>query len=107
GQPMAARALSPPALVWRWTGRNSAVAGIAVLLMALGLVAGAMMWKGGAASPPATTAIAVLPFESLSDDREDAIFAAGVQDDILTNLVSIDALRVICHTSVLQHRRVG
>src|SRR5437868_4873616 len=104
GQPIAARPLSPPALVWRWTGRNSAVAGIAVLLMALGLVAGAMMWKGGAASPPATTGIAVLPFESLSDNKEDAVFADGVQDDILTKLASIHDLRVISHTSVMQYR---
>src|SRR3989440_3076751 len=104
GQPIAAQPLSPPALVWRWTGRNSAVAGIAVLLMALGLVAGAMMWKGGAASPPATTGIAVLPFESLSDNKEDAVFADGVQDDILTKLASIHDLRVISHTSVMQYR---
>src|SRR5213075_2922425 len=63
GQAIAARPLSAPALIWRWTGLKSVVAGIAALLMALGLVAGAMMWKGGAASAPATTGIAVLPFE--------------------------------------------
>jgi len=104
GQPIAARPLSPPALVWRWTGRNSLVAGIAALLMALGLVAGAVMWKAGAASPLATTGIAVLPFESLSDDKEDAIFADGVQDDILTKLASIRDLRVISRTSVMKYR---
>src|SRR5216110_54380 len=104
GQPIAARPLSAPALIWRWTGRNSAVAGIAVLLMALGLVAGAMMWKGGAASAPATTGIAVLPFESLSDDKEDAVFADGVQDDVLSKLGSIRDLRVISHTSVMKYR---
>jgi serine/threonine protein kinase/tetratricopeptide (TPR) repeat protein len=104
GQPIAARPLSPSALVWRWTQRNSVVAGIAALLMALGLVAGAMMWKGGAASPLATTGIAVLPFESLSDDKEDAIFADGVQDDILTKLASIRDLRVISRTSVMRYR---
>src|SRR6266487_4403271 len=105
GQPIAARPLSPPALVWRWTRRNSVVAGIAALLMALGLVAGAMMWKGGgAASPLATTGIAVLPFESLSDNKEDDIFADGVQDDILTKLASIRDLRVISRTSVMRYR---
>src|SRR5438094_2000413 len=72
--------------------------------MALGLVAGAMMWKGGAASAPATTGIAVLPFESLSDDKEDAVFADGVQDDVLTKLGSIRDLRVISHTSVMKYR---
>jgi TolB-like protein/tRNA A-37 threonylcarbamoyl transferase component Bud32/Tfp pilus assembly protein PilF len=104
GQPIAARPLSPSALVWRWTRRNSVVAGIAALLMALGLVAGAIMWKGGAASPLATTGIAVLPFESLSADKEDAIFADGVQDDILTKLASIRDLRVISRTSVMRYR---
>jgi TolB-like protein/Tfp pilus assembly protein PilF len=105
GRPIAARPVSPSALVWRWTRRNSVVAGIAALLMALGLVAGAMMWKGGgAASPLATTGIAVLPFESLSDDKEDDIFADGVQDDILTKLASIRDLRVISRTSVMRYR---
>jgi TolB-like protein/Tfp pilus assembly protein PilF len=104
GQPIAARPLSPPARVWRWTRRNPAVVGTAALLMALGLAVGAMMWKGGTPSPPATTGIAVLPFESLSDDKEDAIFADGVQDDILTKLASIRDLRVISHTSVMRYR---
>src|SRR5213083_778437 len=104
GQPIAARPLSPPALVWRWTRRNSVVGEIAALLMVLGLVAGAMLWKVGAASPLATTGIAVLPFESLSDDKEDTVFADGVQDDILTKLASIRDLRVISHTSVMKYR---
>jgi TolB-like protein/Tfp pilus assembly protein PilF len=104
GQPIAARPLSPPALVWRWTRRNSVVTGVATLLMALGLVAAAVMWKAGAARPLTTTGIAVLPFESLSDDKEDAIFADGVQDDILTKLASIRDLRVISHTSVMKYR---
>src|SRR5437867_12065536 len=104
GQPIAARPLSAPALIWRWTGRKSVVAGIAALLMSSGLVAGAMMLKGGATTPPATTGVAVLPFESLSDDKEDAVFADGVQDDILTKLASIRDLRVISHTSVMKYR---
>ena len=104
GQPIAARPLSPGAQVWRWTRRNPVVAGMAALLITLGLVAGGMMWKGGAPNPPATTGIAILPFESLSDDKEDVIFADGVQDDILTKLASIRDLRVISHTSVMKYR---
>src|SRR6266498_2579738 len=103
-RPIAARPLSPPARLWRWTRRNPVVAGVAALVMALGLAGGAMMWKGGAASPLATTGIAVLPFESLSDDKEDAIFADGIQDDILTKLASIRDLRVISHTSIMKYR---
>ena len=104
GQPIAARPVSPPALVWRWTGRNSVVAGIAALLTALGLVATAMMWKGGAASPLATTGIAVLPFESLSADKENAFFADGVYDGVSTKLAKVANLKVISHNSVAKYR---
>ena len=104
GQPVAARPLSPSAQVWRWTRRNPVFAGMIALLMTLGLVAGVTMWKDGAPNSPATTGIAVLPFESLSDDKEDAIFADGVQDDILTKLASIRDLRVISRTSVMKYR---
>ena len=48
--------------------------------------------------------IAVLPFENLSNDREDASFADGVQDDLLTKLATIADLRVISRTSVMQYR---
>jgi TolB-like protein len=47
--------------------------------------------------------IAVLPFASLSDDKNDAYFADGVQDQILTNLAKVSDLRVISHTSVRQY----
>jgi TolB-like protein/Tfp pilus assembly protein PilF/tRNA A-37 threonylcarbamoyl transferase component Bud32 len=104
GQPIAARLLSPPARAWRWTRRNPAVVGMAALLMVLGLAVGAMIWKDGAAKPPVATGIAVLPFESLSDDKEHAVFADGVQDDVLTKLASIRDLRVISHTSVMKYR---
>src|SRR4029450_4527842 len=72
--------------------------------MALGVIAGTMMWKGTAVTSAPTTGIAVLPFETLSDDKEDAIFADGIQDDILTKLASIRDLRVISHTSVMKYR---
>ncbi|HZS17227.1 MAG TPA: protein kinase [Candidatus Udaeobacter sp.] len=104
GQPIAARPLSPAAHVWRWTRRNPLVAGMAALVIALGMVGGVMTWKGASPKTPATTGIAVLPFETLSHDKDDAIFADGVQDDILTKLASIRDLRVISHTSVMKYR---
>lgn len=48
--------------------------------------------------------IAVLPFENLSDDKENAYFADGVQDDLLTNLSKIGDLKVISRTSVMPYR---
>src|SRR3984893_12339058 len=48
--------------------------------------------------------IAVLPFENLSNDQENAFFADGIQDDILTNLSKIGDLKVISRTSVMQYR---
>jgi serine/threonine-protein kinase len=51
--------------------------------------------------------IAVLPFESLSDDKENAYFADGIQDDVLTNLSKISDLKVISRTSVMPYRGKG
>jgi len=48
--------------------------------------------------------IAVLPFENLSDEKENAYFADGIQDDVLTNLSKIGELKVISRTSVMQYR---
>jgi TolB-like protein/Tfp pilus assembly protein PilF len=48
--------------------------------------------------------IAVLPFENFSDDKENAFFADGIQDDIITNLSKIGDLKVISRTSVMQYR---
>ncbi|HEY6205076.1 MAG TPA: hypothetical protein VIW21_02815 [Chthoniobacterales bacterium] len=48
--------------------------------------------------------IAVLPFENLSAEQENAYFADGVQDDILTNLSKIGDLKVISRTSVMGYR---
>ena len=65
-----------------------------------------------ASAPPVSRAtsfipeksIAVLPFENLSADPENAFFAIGVQDEILTNLAKIADLKVISRTSVMQYK---
>src|SRR5207244_1319299 len=63
----------------------------------------------GAASvtPPAAApekSIAVLPFENLSDEKQNAYFTDGVQDEILTDLAKIAELKVICRTSVMEYK---
>ena len=73
--------------------------------------------KQPAASPPPVVAavtqatpaasdksIAVLPFENMSADKDNAYFCDGVQEDILTDLANIGELRVISRTSVEQYR---
>ena len=56
-------------------------------------------------SPSAGNAksIAVLPFENLSSDKENAFFAKGIQDEILTRLAKIGALKVISRTSTARY----
>jgi TolB-like protein/Tfp pilus assembly protein PilF len=48
--------------------------------------------------------IAVLPFQNLSDEKENTYFADGIQDDILTNLSKIGDLKVISRMSVMAYR---
>jgi TolB-like protein len=54
-------------------------------------------------SPPEKS-IAVLPFENLSKDEENAFFAGGVQDEILNDLAKVADLKVISRTSVMQYK---
>jgi len=58
----------------------------------------------GAAPVIVEKSIAVLPFENLSDDKQNAYFADGVQDEILTNLARVADLKVISRTSVMQYK---
>jgi TolB-like protein/class 3 adenylate cyclase len=66
--------------------------------------------KNAAAKPPATgsaipeKSIAVLPFENMSSDKENAYFAEGIQDEILTRLSKIAALKVISRTSTQKYK---
>jgi TolB-like protein/Tfp pilus assembly protein PilF len=55
-------------------------------------------------SIPNAKSIAVLPFENLSNDKENAYFTNGVQDEILTDLSRIADLKVISRTSVMQYK---
>jgi TolB-like protein/Tfp pilus assembly protein PilF len=59
--------------------------------------------------PPAIPekSIAVLPFENLSDQKQNAYFTDGVQDEILTDLARVGDLKVISRTSVMQYRDVA
>jgi serine/threonine-protein kinase len=58
----------------------------------------------GSVAPIPEKSIAVLPFENLSDEKQNAYFADGVQDEILTNLAKVADLKVISRTSVMQYK---
>ena len=88
----------------KWLQRNPTAAGIAVLSLALIAAVGVIVWKSDLFRRPAAAGIAVLPFENLSNDREDASFADGVQDDLLTKLAKIADLKVISRTSVMGYQ---
>jgi serine/threonine protein kinase/Tfp pilus assembly protein PilF len=60
-------------------------------------------WRG-TEKAPTEKSIAVLPFENISANKDDAYFADGVQDEILNNLAKIAQLKVISRTSVMQYR---
>src|SRR6476469_8206716 len=89
---------------------------IVALVIAAAAVAGLYIFSHRSAptTPPSATApapvaipeksIAVLPFENLSEEKANAYFADGVQDEILTNLARIADLKVISRTSVMQYR---
>ncbi|MFL6518945.1 MAG: tetratricopeptide repeat protein [Chthoniobacterales bacterium] len=59
--------------------------------------------RGSAASLPERS-IAVLPFDNLSDDKSNTYFAEGIQDEILTRLAKISALKVISRTSTQKYK---
>ena len=88
----------------KWLQRNPNVAAMVALSLALIAAVGVIVWKSGLFHHPAAAGIAVLPFENLSNDKEDASFADGVQDDLLTKLAKIADLKVISRTSVMQYR---
>jgi len=88
----------------KWVRRNPSIAVMAAMSLALAAPLGVIIWKSEFVRRPVTTGIAVLPFENLSDDKEHAFFADGVQDDILTKLAKIADLKVISRTSVMQYR---
>jgi TolB-like protein/DNA-binding winged helix-turn-helix (wHTH) protein/Tfp pilus assembly protein PilF len=86
----------------RWRG-PFVVSCVALLLVTLLAV---VWWRWTEPAPPAPAesvvpakSIAVLPFENLSDDKQNAYFAEGIKDEILTRLSKIAALKVISRTS--------
>jgi TolB-like protein/Flp pilus assembly protein TadD len=81
-----------------------------IMLIAIGVIVSAtagFFLLPRASAHKIEKSIAVLPFQNLSDEKENAYFADGIQDDILTNLSKIGDLKVISRTSVMSYRGDG
>ena len=92
----------------KWVRRNPSTAGLIAVLSIVALVA---MWSSGklvvvmnSVFEPTAKSVAVLPFSNLSKEEQNAYFADGVQDQILTDLSQIADLKVISRTSVMQYK---
>ena len=110
---------SPGAPRQLFTWRNALGGGVAALAL-WGLLVTGWLFFGPGSSPDASTAtggasgattptvpdlrsVAVLPFATRSEDKQDEYFSEGMHDDVLTQLSKIDSLTVISRTSVMQY----
>jgi serine/threonine protein kinase/tetratricopeptide (TPR) repeat protein len=88
----------------KWVRRNPTSALLVASLIALAATMGWNIWKSELISRPAPKGIAVLPFENLSHDPDNAYLADGIQEEILTRLASIAGLKVISRTSTSRYQ---
>jgi serine/threonine protein kinase/Tfp pilus assembly protein PilF len=103
-EPIRARRTGMLARGSKWVRRNSSIAVMAAMLLALAVPLGVMIWKSKFVHRPVTTGLAVLPFENLSDQKDNAYFADGIQDEIVTRLSKIADLKVISRTSTKRYK---
>jgi len=102
--PQGIRATSTPSVPIARRRRNM------IMLIAIGVIisaAAGFFLLPRASARKLDKSIAVLPFQNLSDEKENAYFADGIQDDILTNLSKIGDLKVISRMSVMSYRGDG
>jgi len=113
-QPILAKSVSR---IFRGKGRQLIATAAIVAAVALGFFLLFSTRSKFANSPPPNAAltaqaipeksIAVLPFENLSANQENAFFTDGVQDEILTDLAKVADLKVISRTSVMQYKNMA
>lgn len=111
-EPIRARRSSLISRGGKWLQRNPTMAVTAVSLSALVVALGVIIWRSELFRQPPTHAIdipeksiAVLPFVNLSDDKSNAYFTDGIQDEILSRLSKIGELKVISRTSTEKYKR--
>jgi TolB-like protein/Tfp pilus assembly protein PilF len=97
--------VAPEKSIVRPTGRKLDVFIIGILVCGIAFLLFQRLHRSEA--PTTEKSIAVLPFDNFSDEKENAFFADGIQDDILTSLAKIHDLKVISRTSVMPYRGVA
>ena len=89
----------------KWVRRNPSTTVLVTLLVALAAGMAVMVWnREHKSAVPVPKSVAVLPFENLSGDPDNAYFAEGIQEEILTRLASIADLKVISRTSTQRYQ---
>src|SRR6266511_965582 len=115
GRPIIARRVFPPVRAWRWSRRNPKLAAATAAAFCSAMAAAFLFFYGlapqSSLDPRLSTtssipekSIAVLPFENLSRNPDNAYFAEGIQDEILTRLSKIADLKVISRTSTQHYK---
>jgi TolB-like protein/Tfp pilus assembly protein PilF len=84
--------------------RRVVLAGAALTLAIAAIALGTWLYQRTRSFTPMERSIAVLPFENLSSDKENAYFVEGIQDEILTRLSKIADLKVISRTSTQHYK---
>jgi serine/threonine protein kinase/Tfp pilus assembly protein PilF len=84
--------------------KRVALAAAAAMLVIAAIALGTWLYQRARPFTPMERSIAVLPFENLSSDKENAYFAEGIQDEILTRLSKIADLKVISRTSTQHYK---
>src|SRR6478672_7471383 len=110
--------IGPNESITRHTGRKIVAITVVLAVIAAGMLVfrlvGTARWavrsgdddgrRSAASLPIPAKSVAVLPFENLSSDKENAYFADGIQDEILTRLATIADLKVISRTSTTKYK---
>src|SRR5213075_1069798 len=84
--------------------RKAILLNVALMLAIVAIACGAWLYQRLRPFTPEERSIAVLPFENLSSDKENAYFVEGIQDEILTRLSKIGDLKVISRTSTQHYK---
>ena len=88
----------------KWVRRKPAIAALIASSVALAAAMGWNFWKSELFRAAPEKSIAVLPFQNLSPDPDNAYFADGIQEEILTRLAGIADLKVISRTSTQRYQ---